>query len=145
MIVLTIAANFGGWLFGLTTMPRLIGMLLTGILMQNIGAVNIDGIAEVTAHLRKFALVIILTRAGLEMDPEAFKKVWPTIIKLSLIPWVVEAAANGILSHFLFDMPWMWCFLLGAIIAAVSPAVVVPCLFRLRTKGNKKTHSDIRR
>ncbi|XP_070504351.1 sodium/hydrogen exchanger 9B2 isoform X2 [Chironomus tepperi] len=135
LIVLTIAANFGGWLFGLTTMPRLIGMLLTGIIMQNIGAVNIDGIDKVTAHLRKFALVIILTRAGLEMDPEAFKKVWPTIIKLSLIPWVVEAAANAIISHFLFDMPWMWCFLLGAIIAAVSPAVVVPCLFRLRTKG----------
>lgn len=64
-------------------------MLLTGILMQNIGLVQIDGIGEVTAHLRKFALVIILTRAGLEMDPEAFKKVWPTIIKLSIVPWTV--------------------------------------------------------
>jgi Kef-type K+ transport system membrane component KefB len=73
LITLTIAANFGGWLFGLTTLPRLIGMLLTGILMQNIGLVQIDGIGEVTAHLRHFALVIILTRAGLEMDPEAFK------------------------------------------------------------------------
>ncbi|KAL7041785.1 hypothetical protein ACKWTF_000888 [Chironomus riparius] len=135
LIVLTIAANFGGWLFGLTTMPRLIGMLITGIIMQNIGAVNIDGIDKVTSHLRKFALVIILTRAGLEMDPEAFKKVWPTIIKLSILPWIAEAAVNGILCHFLFDMPWMWCLLFGAIIAAVSPAVVVPCLFRLRTKG----------
>lgn len=135
LVTLTIAANFGGWLFGLTTLPRLIGMLLTGILMQNVGAVNIDGIATVTEHLRKFALVIILTRAGLEMDPEAFKKVWPTIIKLSLIPWTVEAGSNAVIVHFLFDMPWMWCLLYGAIIAAVSPAVVVPCLFRLRTKG----------
>lgn len=145
LIVLTIAANFGGWLFGLTTMPRLIGMLITGIIMQNIGAVNIDGIDKVTSHLRKFALVIILTRAGLEMDPEAFKKVWPTIIKLSILPWIAEAAVNGILCHFLFDMPWMWCLLFGAIIAAVSPAVVVPCLFRLRTKGNKNSHFCIRR
>jgi solute carrier family 9B (sodium/hydrogen exchanger), member 1/2 len=64
LITLTIAANFGGWLFGLTTLPRLIGMLLTGIIMQNVGLVEIDGIGEVTAHLRKFALVIILTRAG---------------------------------------------------------------------------------
>ncbi|KAG5676603.1 hypothetical protein PVAND_006426 [Polypedilum vanderplanki] len=135
LVTLTIAANFGGWLMGLTTLPRLIGMLLTGILMQNIGAVNIDGISHVTAHLRKFALVIILTRAGLEMDPEAFKKVWPTIIKLSIVPWTVEAATNATICHFLFDMPLMWCLLLGAIIAAVSPAVVVPCLFRLRTKG----------
>lgn len=58
--------------------------------MQNIGLVQIDGIGEVTAHLRKFALVIILTRAGLEMDPDAFKKIWPTIIKLSLVPWTVN-------------------------------------------------------
>lgn len=57
--------------------------------MQNIGLVQIDGIREVTTHLRKFALVIILTRAGLEMDPEAFKKIWPTIIKLSIVPWTV--------------------------------------------------------
>lgn len=115
LVTLTIAANFGGWLMGLTTLPRLIGMLLTGILMQNIGAVNIDGIADVTAHLRKFALVLILTRAGLEMDPEAFKKVWPTIIKLSLIPWTAELAVNAVICHFLFDMPLLWCLLLGTI------------------------------
>lgn len=136
-MTLTIVSNIGGWLFGLTTMPRLIGMLLTGIIMQNIGAVNIDGIGEVTAHLRHIALVIILTRAGLEMDPEAFKKIWMTIIKLSIIPWTIEAAANSVICRFLFDMPWMWCLLFGAIIAAVSPAVVVPCLFRLRTKGKQ--------
>lgn len=52
---------------GLTTLPRLIGMLLTGIIMQNIGAVNIEGeFVHVTAELRKIALVIILIRAGLE-------------------------------------------------------------------------------
>ena len=135
LVTLTVAANFGGWLMGLTTLPRLIGMLLTGILMQNVGAVNIDGIKDVTAQLRKFALVIILTRAGLEMDPEAFKKIWVTILKLGLVPWTVEAGVNCVLSHYLLDLPWMWALMLGSIIAAVSPAVVVPCLFRLRTKG----------
>lgn len=120
---------------GLTTLPRLIGMLLTGILMQNIGAVNIDGIQPVTAQLRKFALVIILTRAGLEMDPEAFKKIWFTILKLGLVPWTVEAAVNCCMCHWLLGLPWMWGLLLGSIIAAVSPAVVVPCLIRLRNKG----------
>jgi NhaP-type Na+/H+ or K+/H+ antiporter len=136
LVTLTVAANFGGWLMGLTTLPRLIGMLFTGILMQNIGAVNIDGDFKlVTAQLRKFALTIILTRAGLEMDPEAFKKIWFTIVKLGLIPWTVEAAVITVMSHFLLGLPWMWGMLLGSIIAAVSPAVVVPCLFRLRTKG----------
>ncbi|XP_065094948.1 sodium/hydrogen exchanger 9B2 isoform X3 [Ochlerotatus camptorhynchus] len=136
LAVLTVAANFGGFLISLTTLPRLIGMLLVGLLFQNVGWVNLDGeFTKVTAELRKFALVIILTRAGLEMDPKAFKKVYVTILKLGLIPWTVEFVLIGVLTHYLLDLPWMWGMMLGSIIAAVSPAVVVPCLFRLRTKG----------
>lgn len=88
-----------------------------------------------TAYIRKFALVIILIRAGLEMDPAAFKKVWLTIIKLGLVPWTAECILCAVLTHFFFGMEWLWAFALGSIIAAVSPAVIVPCLFRLRTKG----------
>lgn len=136
LAVLTVAANFGGFLISLTTLPRLIGMLLVGILFQNVGWVNLDGeFTKVTAELRKFALVIILTRAGLEMDPKAFKKVYVTILKLGLIPWTAEFALIGVLTHYFLELPWMWSMMLGSIIAAVSPAVVVPCLFRLRTKG----------
>ncbi|XP_055714049.1 sodium/hydrogen exchanger 9B2 isoform X2 [Phlebotomus papatasi] len=136
LVVLTVAANFGGWIISLTTLPRLIGMLLTGILFQNVGWVDLEGeFSHVTAELRKFALVIILVRAGLEMDPEAFKKVYITILKLGLVPWTVEAVIIAVMTHFLLGLPWMWAFMLGSIIAAVSPAVVVPCLFRLRTKG----------
>lgn len=69
------------------------------------------------------------------MDPEAFKRVWITILKLGLIPWTVECCVVAVMSHFLLSLPWIWAFALGAIIAAVSPAVVVPCLFRLRSKG----------
>ncbi|EDV99191.1 sodium/hydrogen exchanger 9B2 isoform X2 [Drosophila grimshawi] len=136
LVVLTVAANFGGYLISLTTLPRLIGMLLVGILFQNVGWVDLDGdFSKVTGHLRKFALTIILSRAGLEMEPEAFKKVYKTILKLGIVPWMVEAAVMTIMSHFLLDLPWIWGCMLGSIIAAISPAVVVPCLFRLRTKG----------
>ncbi|XP_075149828.1 na[+]/H[+] hydrogen antiporter 1 isoform X2 [Haematobia irritans] len=136
LVVLAVAANFGGYLISLTTLPRLIGMLLVGILFQNVGWTNLDGdFSKVTAHLRKFALTIILIRAGLEMEPEAFKKVYKTILKLGIIPWIVECCIIGLTTHFFLDLPWVWAFLLGSIIAAVSPAVVVPCLFRLRTKG----------
>ncbi|XP_055638910.1 sodium/hydrogen exchanger 9B2 isoform X3 [Toxorhynchites rutilus septentrionalis] len=136
LVVLTVAANFGGFLISLTTLPRLIGMLLVGLLFQNVGWVNLDGeFTKVTAELRKFALVIILTRAGLEMDPKAFKKVYITILKLGLIPWLVEFVLIGVLTHFFLDLPWIWSMMLGSIISSVSPAVVVPCLFRLRTKG----------
>lgn len=91
------------------------------------GWVDIDGdFKYVTAELRKFALVIILTRAGLEMDPEAFKKIWVTILKLSLLPWTCECVVNAAAAHYLLGLPWIWGFLLGSVIAAVSPAVVVP-------------------
>jgi len=84
---------------------------------------------------RKIALVIILTRAGLDLDPSALKRLKVTVPKLGLIPWVVEATVVAALTNYLLDLPWIWGFLLGSIIAAVSPAVVVPCLFRLRAKG----------
>lgn len=94
-----------------------------------------EGFGHVTADIRKIALTIILTRAGLEIDPEAFKKVWVTILKLGLVPWTVECCVVAVMSHFIFGLPWTWAFSLGAIMAAVAPAVVVPCLFRLRKKG----------
>lgn len=89
----------------------------------------------VTSYIRKFALVLILIRAGLEMDPAAFRKVYVTILKLGLVPWAVEFGLCAVLAHQFFGMPWLYCLALGSIIAAVSPAVIVPCLFRLRTKG----------
>ncbi|XP_064548895.1 sodium/hydrogen exchanger 9B2-like [Drosophila montana] len=136
LVVLTVAANFGGYLVSLATLPRLIGMLLVGLLFQNVGWVNLDGdFSKVTAHLRKFALTIILTRAGLEMDPQAFKKVYKTILKLGIVPWFVEFGVLAVMSHYLLGLPWIWGCLLGSIMAAIAPAVVVPCLFRLRTKG----------
>lgn len=91
--------------------------------------------STVTAYIRKFALVLILIRAGLEMDPAAFRKVYVTILKLGLVPWTVEFTLCAVLVNQFFGMPWLWSFALGAIVAAVSPAVIVPCLFRLRTKG----------
>ncbi|XP_063699645.1 sodium/hydrogen exchanger 9B2 [Culicoides brevitarsis] len=135
LVVLTVAANFGGWIISLTTLPRLIGMLFTGILLQNVGWVTIDDIEPVTAELRRIALTIILVRAGLEMDPEAFKKIYKTILKLAIVPWIVEAAIVVVMAHYLLGLPWLWSCLMGTIFAAVSPAVVVACLYRLRIKG----------
>lgn len=84
---------------------------------------------------RKIALVIILTRAGLDLDPVALKRLKITVPKLGLIPWFVEAGMIAVLTRYLIGLPWIWGLLLGSIIAAVSPAVVVPCLFRLRERG----------
>lgn len=69
------------------------------------------------------------------MDPLALKRLKFITIKLGLVPWIAEAGVIALTSHFLLDLPWIWSVMLGVIIAAVSPAVVVPCLFRLRSKG----------
>ncbi|XP_063838814.1 sodium/hydrogen exchanger 9B2-like isoform X2 [Ostrinia nubilalis] len=137
LAVLTIAAHFGGWLMlKVTTLPALIGMLIVGIILKNVGFVNFDkDYMKVCSIIRKIALTIILTRAGLDLDPHAMKKFFLTVIKLALVPWTFEFVLSAVLSHYIFSLPWDWSFLLGAIVAAVSPAVIVPCLFRLRGKG----------
>ncbi|XP_077286076.1 putative SLC9B1-like protein SLC9B1P1 isoform X2 [Arctopsyche grandis] len=137
LVVLIIAAYIGGiLLFKLTTLPALIGMLIVGIIMQNLGAVNIEGnFSRVTAELRRIAVVIILTRAGLSLDQPTMKKLFVGILKLGLIPWIVECVAIAVLTHYLLNLPWNWAFLLGSVIASVSPAVVVPCFIRLRSEG----------
>ncbi|KAL2738723.1 sodium/hydrogen exchanger 9B2 isoform X1, partial [Vespula squamosa] len=136
LATLCIAAHFGGWLFSLTTLPALIGMLITGMILKNADLISIDDrYAVVVSNLRKIALVIILTRAGLDLDPVALKRLKITVPKLGLIPWFVEAGMIAVLTRYLIGLPWIWGLLLGSIIAAVSPAVVVPCLFRLRERG----------
>ncbi|KAJ2953557.1 hypothetical protein O0L34_g1158 [Tuta absoluta] len=137
LVMLTLSAYFGGWLMQkITTLPALIGMLLVGILVKNVGLVDFDETyLKVGSYIRKVALTIILTRAGLDLDPHAMKKFFFTVIKLALLPWTFECCLCAVMSHYLLSFPWDWAFLLGSIIAAVSPAVIVPCLFRLREKG----------
>lgn len=84
---------------------------------------------------REMALVMILIRAGLDLDPHALKRLKFTVLKLSLIPIFIEAGIIIITTHYFLDLPWIWAALLGAIVSAVAPAVVVPCLFRFREKG----------
>ncbi|XP_066256876.1 sodium/hydrogen exchanger 9B2-like [Euwallacea similis] len=136
IIFLTICSHFGGWLMSLTTLPPLIGMLFTGVLLQNIGFVNInEDFSEINKVLRELALIIILIRAGLDLDPQALKRLKFTVVKLGLIPWLAEGLITAALSNLFLGLPWSYAALLGSIVAAVSPAVVVSCLFRLRTKG----------
>jgi NhaP-type Na+/H+ or K+/H+ antiporter len=68
---------------------------------------------NVASVCRKVALVIILTRAGLDLDPEALKRLRITVPKLGLVPWLVECVVVAVMTHYLMDLPWIWGFLLG--------------------------------
>lgn len=58
-------------------------------------------------------MVIILTRAGLDLDPHALRRLWFTVIKLGLGPWCVEAGVVCVLSVFLLELPWGYGLVLG--------------------------------
>ncbi|XP_061441504.1 sodium/hydrogen exchanger 9B2 [Rhineura floridana] len=122
---------------GLPPLPPLLGMLLVGFLLRNVplisDIVRID--VKWSAALRNTALSIILARAGLGLDPKALKKLKAVCLRLSLGPCIVEACAAAVLSHFLMHLPWQWGFMLGFVLGAVSPAVVVPSMLILQVGG----------
>jgi NhaP-type Na+/H+ or K+/H+ antiporter len=62
---------------------------------------------------RRVALVIILIRAGLDLDPKATKKLFGTIMKLALGPWLIETCVIALTTNLLLGLPWGWAFMLG--------------------------------
>jgi hypothetical protein len=57
------------------------------------------------------------------------------VFRLAFLPCLTEACVVGLVSHWLVGLPWLWSFMLGFVLAAVSPAVVVPCLLSLQDRG----------
>merc|ERR1719447_2593399 len=85
--------------------------------------------------LRTLCLAVILLRAGLELDPVQLWRLSGMVIRATFIPCFVEAAAVAALSHFILGFPWTVGFMLGFVLAAVSPAVIIPCLMSLSERG----------
>merc|ERR1719322_1086551 len=133
---MVVCALLLGRLFELARLPALLGMLLTGIALKNLpGIVFEDRWPDYSSTLRGTALVIILMRAGLGLDPQALIKHSGLVFRLAFTPCLVETLVVAVASHLLLDFPWLWGFMLGFVLAAVSPAVVVPCLLQLQERG----------
>nr|XP_023404276.1 sodium/hydrogen exchanger 9B2-like [Loxodonta africana] len=109
-------------------------MLLAGFLIRNIPVVsdNVQIEHKWSSILRSVALSISLVHASLEVDSQALKRLKGVCMRLSMGPCLVEACASALLAHFLMGLPWRWGFLLGFVLGAVSPAVVVPSTLRLQ-------------
>ncbi|XP_075400978.1 sodium/hydrogen exchanger 9B2 isoform X2 [Tenrec ecaudatus] len=113
------------------------GMLLAGFLIRNSPVVS-DHVQikhRWSSSLRSIALSIILVRAGLGLDSKALKKLKGVCVRLSMGPCLVEASTSALLAHFLLGLPWQWGFILGFVLGAVSPAVVVPSMLLLQGGG----------
>lgn len=113
-------------------LPRIIGMLATGIVL---GPYVLDlfdpSILSISADLRKLALVIILIKAGLSLDLGDLKKVGRPAVLLCFLPASFEIIAYVLLAPRLLDISHIDAAVMGAVLAAVSPAVVVPRMVQL--------------
>ncbi|MCL4141119.1 UNVERIFIED_CONTAM: hypothetical protein GTU68_034727, partial [Idotea baltica] len=113
-------------------------MLLVGIALRSLPGLDIIGAnidSKWSATLRKTALVVILTRAGLGLDPKALRQMSFMVMRLGFLPNLVEMCVVAVVSRFVLEFPWLWSFMLGFILAAVSPSVVVPCMLSLSDSG----------
>jgi len=90
---------------------------------------------SIARTLRSICLTVILLMAGLELDPVALMKLSAMVVRATFIPCFVEALMVAILSNLILGFPWTVGFMLGFVLAAVSPAVIIPCLMSLSGRG----------
>ena len=136
LALIILVGSILGKVFESFGLPRLIGMLLTGIVLGPYVGNFIDGsLLAISADLRQIALIIILTRAGLSLDLADLKKVGRPALLLCFIPATLEIIGTILLAPLLFDFSILQAAVLGTVIAAVSPAVVVTKMLGLMQKG----------
>lgn len=125
-----------GWLCRKMKLPGLLGMLATGIVLGpyvlNLLDPNILGIS---VELRKIALIIILTRAGLGLDLSGLKKIGRPAVLMCFVPASFELFGMLLLAPKLMGLSILEAAVMGAVLAAVSPAVVVPRMVKLMDEG----------
>jgi NhaP-type Na+/H+ or K+/H+ antiporter len=123
-------------IFGKLKLPRLIGMLLTGILLGPFVLDFLDPqILGISAELRKMALVIILIKAGLSLNFSDLKKVGRPALLMAFLPATFEIGAFLLFAPMLLNVSRVEALLMGSVLAAVSPAVVVPRMVALMDEG----------
>ena len=124
-----------GWICRKIKLPGLLGMLITGIVLGPYVLNMLDiKLLGISADLRKIALIIILTRAGLGLDLTSLKKIGRPAVLMCFVPATFELAGM-LLAPRLMGMSLLEAAVMGAVLAAVSPAVVVPRMVKLMEEG----------
>lgn len=134
-LMFLVGISLGG-IFQKLKLPSLLGMLISGIILGPYALNLIDSsILDISSELRKIALIIILTRAGLNLDIKELKKVGRPALLLCFVPAIFEILGMSIIAPLLFDITLIEAILMGCVVAAVSPAVIVPRMIKLMDEG----------
>ena len=134
-LILMVGMTFG-WICKKIKLPSLLGMLATGILLGPYVLDLIDAsILSISSEIRKIALIIILTRAGLSLDLSGLKKIGRPAVMMCFVPASFELIGMLLLAPKLLGLSMLEAAIMGAVLAAVSPAVVVPRMVKLMEEG----------
>lgn len=134
--LIMIAGLIGSKIFSKIKLAPILGMLLAGIIISPnlLGLVSGD-IGALSKDLRQIALVVILSRAGLSLSFDRLREVGLPAILMTFLPASFEMVAITFLANKIFNLPYIDSAILGAVLAAVSPAIVVPRMIRLIEEG----------
>ena len=125
-----------GWICQKCKLPSLLGMLATGVILGPYVLNLLDGsILGISSELRKIALIIILTRAGLGLDLSGLKKIGRPAVLMCFVPATFELIGMIFIAPKLMGLSLLEAAVMGAVLAAVSPAVVVPRMVKLMDEG----------
>ncbi len=125
-----------GKIFEMLKLPRLLGMLTTGVILgpQLLNLLD-PKIQNISSDLRQLALIIILARAGLNLNLDDLRKVGRPAIMLCFVPACLEIVGMLIFAPLLLGISLLDAAIMGTVVAAVSPAVIIPRMLKLMEKG----------
>ena len=140
--LILLSGLFFSFIFTKMKLPGLLGMILVGIALGPHAMNLIDtSILNISADLRQIALVIILSRAGLSLNLTDLKKIGRPAVLMCFVPALVEMVGTIIFAPILLGITHLEAAIMGSVIAAVSPAVVVPRMIKLIDEGYGKDKS----
>lgn len=136
LAVILLLGMLAGWVCQKLRLPALLGMLLVGMLIGPYALNLIDtSILNISAELRKIALIIILARAGLSLNIEDLKRVGRPAVLMCFVPACFEIVGMVLLAPGLLGISVLEAAVMGAVVGAVSPAVIVPKMLHLMEEG----------
>ncbi len=135
ILIILFTGLITGFIFERLKLPGLLGMIFGGVAVGPAGLNLLEAVVmDVAGDIRMIALVVILLRAGLGLNKNVLKEVGPAAVKMSFIPCLAEGFTVMMVACLILDIPVVEGGMLGFIVAAVSPAVLVPSMLYLKEK-----------
>ena len=136
IVLILIGGWFSGRIFAKIGLPSVLGMIFWGIAIGLVGEGVIPAsLEEISPFLKSLALIVILLRAGLGISRSTLQKVGRVALLMSFLPCLFEGGSLILLFHYFMDFSWFTAGVTAFLLAAVSPAVVVPTMLEMKDRG----------